>query len=134
MAQILISESQLDVKRLLEKMVVRLGHEPVLASAPSPEQLASADVLLIEPADPIGAVLAQAAKLIDPTLPLISVSVAAPPPELERLGVRFTAVLVKPFTLAELRVAIEEALRRPRRGGAAGPHEPKAFTDRGWAA
>ncbi|HTR72068.1 MAG TPA: response regulator [Solirubrobacteraceae bacterium] len=134
MAAILISESHPDVRRLLEQMVVRLGHKPVAATAPSPEQLRSADAFLVEPADPIGAVLAQAARLVDPTLPLISVSVAAPPPELEWLGVRFAAALVKPFTLEELRVAIGEALRSPRGGRAGGPPESSAFTDRGWAA
>jgi CheY-like chemotaxis protein len=114
MARILISESHDDVRRLLERMVVRLGHEPVAVRAPTPKQLTSADVFVIEPADPIGAVLAQAAHLIDPTLPLICASVTAPPPELPDLGISFTATLVKPFTLAQLRAAIELALRARR--------------------
>jgi DNA-binding NtrC family response regulator len=110
MARILISESHDDVRRLLERMVLRLGHEPVAVRAPTPQQLTSADVFLVEPAAPIGAVLAQAAHLIDPTLPLICASVTAPPPELAELGISFTATLVKPFTLDQLAAAIERAL------------------------
>ena len=111
MARILISESHDDVRRLLERMVVRLGHEPLAVRAPTPQQLTSVDVFVLEPAAPIGAVLAQAAHLIDPTLPLICASVTAPPPELAELGISFTATLVKPFTLEQLGAAIERALR-----------------------
>jgi DNA-binding NtrC family response regulator len=114
MARILISESHDDVRRLLERMVTRLGHEPIAARSPTPQQLTSADVFILEPAAPIGAVLAQAAHLIDPTLPLICASVTAPPPELAELGISFTATLVKPFTLQQLGGAIELALRARR--------------------
>jgi DNA-binding NtrC family response regulator len=114
MARILISEPHDDVRRLLERMVTRLGHEPIAARAPTPQQLTSADVFLLEPAAPIGAVLAQAAHLIDPTLALICASVTAPPPELAELGISFTTTLVKPFTLAQLGAAIERALRTRR--------------------
>jgi DNA-binding NtrC family response regulator len=114
MARILISESHDDVRRLLERMVVRLGHEPVAVRAPTPQQLTSADVFVLEPADPVGAVLAQAAHLIDHTLPLICASVTAPPPELAELGISFTATLVKPFSLERLGAAIELALRARR--------------------
>jgi DNA-binding NtrC family response regulator len=111
MARILISESHEDVRRLLERMVTRLGHEPVAVMAPTPQQLTSADVFVLEPAAPIGAVLAQAAHLIDSSLPLICASVTAPAPELAELGIAFTATLVKPFTLEQLGAAIELALR-----------------------
>lgn len=111
MAQILIYEPRADARRRLEWMVLHLGHEPVATNAPTPEQLTSADVFLVEPAAPIGAVLAQAAHLIDSTLPIVSVSDAAPPPDLERLGVEFAAALVQPFTLEQLAATLEPALR-----------------------
>jgi DNA-binding NtrC family response regulator len=114
MARILISEPHDDVRRLLERMVTRLGHEPIAVRTPTPQQLTSADVFMVEPAAPIGAVLAQAAHLIDPSLPLICVSVAAAPPELADLGIVFTDTLVKPFTIEQLCVAIDRALRIPR--------------------
>jgi CheY-like chemotaxis protein len=124
MARILISEPHDDVRRLLERIVSRLGHEPIATRAPSPQQLTSADVFVLEPAAPIGAVLAQAAHLIDSSLPLVCVSVTAPAPELAELGVVFAATLVKPFTAEQLAAAIEQALRAPRarRGGRSDEH------------
>jgi CheY-like chemotaxis protein len=111
MARILISEPHQDVRRLLERMVTRLGHEPTLAKVSAPEQLQRADVLVVEPAAPTGAVLAQAACIVNPSLPLICASVSPPPPELAELGVLFAAALVKPFTAEQLGVAIEETMR-----------------------
>jgi hypothetical protein len=120
MARILISEPHDEVRRLLERMVTRLGHEPIAVRMPTPEQLMSADALVVEPAAPIGAVLAQAASIANPTLPLVCASVAGPPAELADLGVVFAASMVKPFTLDELAAAIDLSLhtrggsRRPR--------------------
>ncbi|HSZ06101.1 MAG TPA: hypothetical protein VK778_13005 [Solirubrobacteraceae bacterium] len=110
MARILISEPHDEVRRLLERMVTRLGHEPTAVRMPTPEQLMSADALVVEPAAPIGAVLAQAASIANPALPLICASVAAAPPELAELGVVFAVSLVKPFTVQELGAAIELSL------------------------
>ncbi len=103
---------------MLERMVTRLGHEPMLARVSAPEQLQSADVLVVEPAAPTGVVLAQAARIVNPSLPLICASDTAPPPELAELGVFFAAALVKPFTTEQFGVAIEKTLRAqsPRRG------------------
>ena len=110
MAQIMISEPHDAVRRLLERMVTRLGHEAVVVRIPGPEHLASAEVLLVEPAAPVGAVLAQAASIANPSLPIICVSVTGPPPELAQLGVVFAASLVKPFTLEQLKDAVDQAL------------------------
>jgi hypothetical protein len=95
-----------------------MGHEPIAVRAPSPQQLTSVDVFVVEPAAPIGAVLAQAAHLIDSSLPLICVSVTAPAPELAELGVVFATSLIKPFTFEQFGYAIEDALRvrRERKG------------------
>jgi CheY-like chemotaxis protein len=110
MAQILISEPHDEVRRMLERMVTRLGHEPILVGFPAPKELHSADLLIVEPAAPAGAVLAQAARIVNPRLPLVCASVTAPPPELEQHGVVFTATLVKPFTAEQLDAAIDHAL------------------------
>jgi len=95
---------------MLERMVTRLGHEPILAEMPAPVQLQRADLLMVEPAAPTGAVLAQAARIVNPRLPLVCASVTAPPPELEELGIVFAATLVKPFTAEQLGAAIDQAL------------------------
>jgi hypothetical protein len=94
---------------MLVRMLTRLGHEPIVVTVPAPEQLLSADVLLVEPASPVGIVLAQAAGLVKPSLPLICASVAAPPAELAELGVVFAASLAKPFTAEQLGAAIGRA-------------------------
>lgn len=99
-------------------MVTRLGHEPVFVRVPAPEQLLSADVLVLEPAASTGAVLAQAACIVNPALPLICASVTGPPRELTELGVEFAASLVKPFTAEQLAGAIEQALARSEPGQA----------------
>lgn len=114
MAQILISEPHPDVRRLLERMAIRLGHTPVVADVASAEQLRSADVLLVEPASPVGMALVQAASIAVPSLPIVCASVTAPPPEIAQLGVSFAATLIKPFTIDQLGAAIERALRLRR--------------------
>ncbi|HYM45981.1 MAG TPA: hypothetical protein VES65_07455 [Solirubrobacteraceae bacterium] len=104
-------------------MVARLGHEPIAVTAPTPQDLTGADVFVVEPAAPISMVLAQAAHLINPSLPLICASVTVPSPDLAELGVVFAACLVKPFTLEQLDRAIDQALlarrehRHDRRDG-----------------
>ena len=110
MARILISEPHDDVRRLLERMIARLGHEPFLVRAPTPAQLRSADILVVEPAAPAGAALTRAAHAANPMLPIICASVTAPPLELAGLGVVFAANVVKPFTAAQLGAAVEQAL------------------------
>ncbi|HEY5287597.1 MAG TPA: hypothetical protein VIJ50_10880 [Solirubrobacteraceae bacterium] len=111
----MISEPREDVKRLMERMLLRLGHEPIATTVPDAEQLAGADALIVEPLDPVGAVLAQAASMARPSLPLICASVAQPGPEFVELGVAFSACLIKPFTTGQLEVVLERALTASRR-------------------
>jgi CheY-like chemotaxis protein len=110
MARILISEPHDEVRRMLVRMVTRLGHEPILVRAPTPAQWRSADILVVELAAPAGAALTRAAHAANPTLPIVCASVTAPPPELEERGVVFAATVVKPFTAEQLGAAVEQAL------------------------
>lgn len=87
-------------------MVLQLGHEPIVLNTPMPEQFIGADLFLVEPSDPIGAVLVKAADLIRPDMPIVFVSVE-PPPELD---VEPAAHVMKPFTSEQLREAIDRAL------------------------
>jgi CheY-like chemotaxis protein len=109
--RILICDPSDAVRRMLEEMVRRLGHEAVAVRVPGPLELRGADVFVLEPAAPIGATMAQAASVIAPSLPLICASVTAPPPELAALGVEFAASLVKPFTLKQFAEAVAQARR-----------------------
>jgi two-component system OmpR family response regulator len=110
MARILITESRQDVGRLLERMLTRMGHEPIRVRVPDTEQLISADLAIVEPVESVGVLLAQAASIVRPSLPLVCASVSEPPAELAELGVSFNACLIKPFTAKELEIAIDQAL------------------------
>lgn len=106
MRRIMVSEPHPDVRLLLERMVARQGDRPMLPDKPTPAQLRSLDVLLVEPAAPAGAMLAQLARAANPSLAIVCESVTAPSPELAQL-VDFAAVLIKPFTAQQLERAIE---------------------------
>ncbi len=99
---------------MLERMITRLGYEPVPLSTATPGQLMSADLLVVEPASPAGAALAQAASIANPSLPLICASVTAPDPKLAQNGVVFVASLIKPFTVEQFRSAVDQALHSGR--------------------
>jgi DNA-binding response OmpR family regulator len=95
---------------MLERMVDRLGHKAIVSHTPTPAQLRSVDVMLLEPAAEGGARLARTARAANPPLPIICASVAAPPVELAALGNGFAGALVKPFTAAQLDAEIRRAL------------------------
>jgi hypothetical protein len=106
MARILISEPHRDVRQSLVRMVGYLGYEPLVMEVPSEARLPYVDLLLVEPADPIGAVFAKAARLIRPEMPIVFLSVE-PPPELDIVPVTY---LKKPFSVGQLSDTIESAL------------------------
>ncbi len=105
MAQILISEPHAEVCRLLERMVSRLGHEPTLMPGSSTQELARLAAFIVEPAAQSGLATAKALSVVLPELPILCVSVAAAPD----VGISFSAALLKPFTLEQLRGALERA-------------------------
>src|ERR1700684_1212833 len=103
MARTLISEPNEVLRRLLEGMLTRLGHEPLLITIPTLERALNADLLIVEPKAAGGRMLVQAVHIANPLLPVICASVSIPPWELCELGVVFVASLIVPFTLGELR-------------------------------
>ncbi len=98
------------VRQMLERMVDRLGYEPVIAEITAQEQLSSADVLLIEPVAPLGITLAQAAHFADPPVPIVCSSVMAPPVAFAELGIELADALQKPYSSQQLDAAIMRAL------------------------
>jgi CheY-like chemotaxis protein len=108
----MVSESHPDVRRLLERMVARLGHLPIVVATPTPAKLRSVDVLIVETVVPSGAMLAKLARAANPSLPIVCASVAAPPVELGERGIGFAAVLVKPFTAEQLAHVVRRVLPR----------------------
>jgi CheY-like chemotaxis protein len=124
MTHILIIESHPEVRRLLERMVCRLGHEPVIATAPAMPLLQDIELVIVEPSDPASALLAEQVQLSDPLLPIICASVFTDP----QVDVAFSSCLLKPFTVDDLAAAIMHALRQSHEqphatAGAAAPAE-----------
>jgi CheY-like chemotaxis protein len=100
MARILIVEPHVEVRELLERVVRRLGSEPV---RPSPDLvLREIDAAVVEPAGPRGEEAVRA--LHEAGVPTVYVSIYPPTPEIREY--RPLAYLLKPFSLAELEEAI----------------------------
>ena len=112
MARILIAELSTEVRDLLVHVVARLGHEPVVYSR-SQSELPEADVLLLEPAFPAGAALAQALVCRQPELPIVCVSIYPSAEEMQELEP--VAYLLKPFTIGELSRALATAVAKAER-------------------
>lgn len=103
MARILIVEPHAEVRDLLERVVRRLGDDPVRLSGTA--DVPEVDAAVVEPAASGGAEIVQA--LHDAGVPTIVVSIYPPTPELRHLEP--AAYLLKPFSLAELENAIASA-------------------------
>ena len=114
MARILICEPHDDTTALLELVVRRLGHEPLVYVPGDPDAL-DVDAAVIEPGD--AACLQMARALSARGTPCLFTSIY--PPEAETLDLEPDAYLVKPFPLYALERALEAALVPSRRAPAA---------------
>lgn len=106
MARILIHEPHPDVRVLLEAIVRRAGHAPVVQGELTNDD--TPELMILEPASAEG--LAAAARLRRrlEDMPIICASIE--PPSLAAKALRPIAYLVKPFRLGELEAAISQAL------------------------
>jgi CheY-like chemotaxis protein len=109
MARILVLEPHPEVRELLQRVVVRLGHEPV--GEADPDALA-VDLVLVEPQG-WGATDRAARARLASGAAVLCISVA-PPTEASR-ALEPVAHMVKPFALGELEEAVLDALasRKP---------------------
>ena len=110
----LICEPHPEVRELLSRIVVRLGHEPVLEDA----ELAPVDVILLEPAHAPSVERAQAFRAVNGETPIVCASTELPDAGSRRLAP--IAYLVKPFALPDLQHAISRALSNGK-----GTHQAK---------
>jgi hypothetical protein len=101
---VLICEPHPEVRELLSRIVVRLGHDPVLDDA----DLAPVDVILLEPAHAPSVERAQAFRAVNSETPIVCASLEFPDAGSRRLAP--IAYLVKPFALPDLEHAISRAL------------------------
>jgi two-component SAPR family response regulator len=103
-ARVLICEPHPEVRELLSRIVLRLGHEPVLEDA----DLAPVDAILLEPAHAPSVERAQAFRAVNGETPIVCASLELPDAGSRRLAP--IAYLVKPFALPDLEHAISRAL------------------------
>jgi CheY-like chemotaxis protein len=103
-ARVLIWEPHPEVRELLSRIVVRLGHEPVLEDA----ELAPVDAILLEPSHAPSVERAQAFRAVNGDTPIVCASIELPDAGSRRLAP--IAYLVKPFALPDLQHAIARAL------------------------
>jgi CheY-like chemotaxis protein len=107
-ARILVAEPDPDALALIERAIAASGHEAVLYRPGS--ELPEVDVMLFEPS--MGQRVIALAKVLStatPPVPLVAVSIH--PPELAVHELRPVAYVLKPFSLVELRAAVEKAVR-----------------------
>ena len=110
MATILVCEPHPEVRGLLTHVVRRLGHEAVFPgdNGAHPFGAVSADVLVMEPADPGALAAARNLRRRHEAVPIVCASIYPPSPETVRLEP--VAYLVKPFPLRELERALSAAV------------------------
>jgi CheY-like chemotaxis protein len=104
-ARVLICEPHADISALLELVVRRLGHEPVVCPGGEVEHI-HVDAAVIEPGEDAGRRLAK--RLSAQNVPVLLTSIYAPDQEL--LALAPAAYLVKPFPLYALERALGTAL------------------------
>jgi len=115
MARVLILEPSAELLHLLERSVLRLGHEPV-RPARGGDEPPDADAVLLDPDLDSSAEVAAAFRDRHPDVPMIVCSIYPPSEETRRL--RPSRHLLKPFTREELERALDAAVRGPVHAGA----------------
>lgn len=105
MARVLICEPHDDISALLELVVRRLGHEPVVCATGDVDHI-GVDAAVIEPGEPVGLNIARNLRAKD--VPVLFTSIY--PPDSDSLELKPAAYLVKPFPLYALERALAAAL------------------------
>jgi hypothetical protein len=103
-ARVLICEPHPEVRELLSRIVVRLGHDPVHDDA----ALEPVDAIVVEPAHAPSVERATAFRAVDEKTPVVCASIDLPDAGSRRLSP--IAYLVKPFALPDLEAALKRAL------------------------
>jgi CheY-like chemotaxis protein len=106
MALVLTIEPHEEIRPLYAAVIRGLGHEAVVFESGA---IAKPDVLLVEPAYPEPFEAARRLRLAHPDLPIVCASIHEPIRE-EVQVLRPSTYLLKPFSLVELRDALQLAL------------------------
>ena len=108
MGRVLILEPDAEVRELIRRVVLRLGHEPLAPERLPVRRLGTLDAVFLEPAWAPGLELARKLHERDRRLPIVFESLE--PRGTVREDPRPLRYLQKPFGLRELEQAIEAAL------------------------
>lgn len=114
MAAVLICEPHDDISALLQLVVKRLGHTPVVFAGGHAD-VPDVDAAIVEPGEPAGMRLA--IRLASAGVPVLFTSIF--PPDDTTTSLRPAAFLLKPFPLYRLEEAIADILGPPARTAAA---------------
>ena len=104
MASIAIRDPDGDVRALIQHVLVRLGHTILPESAEE-----SADVVVLEPASAPDVEAVRRLRARNPSLPVVCLSILPPLPE--TLELEPATYVVKPFTIPDVRAAVDCAIR-----------------------
>jgi hypothetical protein len=108
MAAVLICEPHDDISSLLQLVVRRLGHSPVVWSGGDLD-VSALDAAIVEPGEPAG--MRVAIRLTAAGVPVLFTSIF--PPDDSTTSLHPAAYLLKPFPLYRLEEAISEVLGPP---------------------
>jgi hypothetical protein len=114
MAAVLIYEPHDDISSLVQLVVRRVGHTPILWSGGDLD-VSALDAAIVEPGEPNG--MRVAIRLAAAGVPVLFTSIF--PPDESTTSLHPAAYLVKPFPLYRLEEAITEMLGPPSRTTAA---------------
>ena len=99
MSRVLIEEIHSDVRKLLEVILARLGHETVALTHQRPHA-SEIDLLIVEPTSARASELVRTLRRERPDLPIVAVSIAPRAGEWDQL--ELSGYLMKPFTISEI--------------------------------
>lgn len=114
MAAVLIYEPHDDISALVQLVVKRLGHTPVVFTGADLD-FSKVDAAIVEPGEPAG--MRVAIRLAAAGVPVLFTSIF--PPDDSTSSLHPAAFLLKPFPLYRLEEAIAEILGPPARTAAA---------------
>jgi DNA-binding response OmpR family regulator len=107
MGRILILEPNAEIRELLQRVVGRLGHEPLVPARLSADGLGPIDAVLLEPAWAPALEFVDGLRERSPHVPIVFETIELTSPA--RASLRPAVYLVKPFTVRELEEAIKAA-------------------------
>jgi DNA-binding response OmpR family regulator len=105
--RVLVLEPNEEIRELLARVLVRLGHE-VVAPGYVPERPPNVDAVILEPTWPQALELAKALRGADGRMPIVFASLE--PWGVDSTGIRPVRRLLKPFGLRDLEAAIRAVL------------------------